>query len=110
MEYIKSRVSNHFRSFRNPKLRNVTSLAKLIHRYKDRKKEYNIYWRILSKNTSYPGGRVECLLCVNESFHILTRGGGGLTPLVPNLLLICCTQRHIFLTKSAFFSPLHKHS
>ena len=42
--------------FRDQRLKNVTSLAKLIHRFKDRKKKYKVSWRILCRRKSYAGG------------------------------------------------------
>ena len=70
---VKLRFSNHLRSFKDQRLRNVTSLAKLVHRYKDRKKKYKISWRILRRGKSYMGGGGECNLCVMESYLILRR-------------------------------------
>ena len=72
---FKKRWANHTRSFRDPKLRNVTSMASLIHRLKERKTSYNITWKILKRARSYFGGGANCKLCIEEAYIILVRKG-----------------------------------
>ena len=59
---FKDRYYNHRRSFVDPGLRNVTSLAQLIHRLKDAGSEFRISWRIIRRAIACrgEGGPVIC--------------------------------------------------
>ena len=52
---LKDRLYNHRRSFRDPGLKNVTSLAQLIHRLRDAGREFEISWRIVRRASAYRG-------------------------------------------------------
>ena len=58
----------------DPGLKNVTSLAQLIHRLKDGGRDFRISWRIIRKAMAYKRGGGSCNLCVSEAYIIL-RGG-----------------------------------
>ena len=53
---FKKRWSNHLHSFKNPGMRNITSLARTIHDLKNRKIKYNIDWRVIRRARAYTGG------------------------------------------------------
>ena len=72
---VKKRWANHTRSFRDPKLRNVTSIANLVHRLKENNTAYNITWKILKRARSYSGGGANCKLCIEEAYLILMSRG-----------------------------------
>ena len=70
---FKKRLANHLHSFRNPGMKNSTSLARTIHDLKNRKIEYTIDWKVIKRARAYSGGGGECGLCIEEVFTILQR-------------------------------------
>ena len=68
---IKKRISNHEHSFRNPKRRNDTELAKFIWSLKDKGiGNFTINWKILARESLYNKNTRKCQLCTREKVEI----------------------------------------
>ena len=88
---FKKRWTVHKHSFRNKGLKNSTSLARIIHDFKERNIEFTLDWKIIKTARAYTGGGAECRLCLEESFEILKRRDGLINK--HNELIINCLHR-----------------
>ena len=53
------------------KYRNSTTLSSHIWNLKDRNKQYDVTWKIISRKEAYKPGSKTCRLCLEEIFSIL---------------------------------------
>ena len=67
---FKQRIANHKQSFRNPTLKNATTLSKYVWD-KGLGPSPNIDWTILAKTRLYEKGGGHCDLCLSEKLFIL---------------------------------------
>lgn len=68
---LKTRINNYIYTFRNPSLKNATSLSKLIWRLKNEGRDFTVQWEIIANTTSYAIGDSSCKLCILELYLIL---------------------------------------
>ncbi|KAJ8033377.1 hypothetical protein HOLleu_23596 [Holothuria leucospilota] len=68
---FKLRLANHQQSFNKERYRNQTELSKHIWTLKDRNKDFEISWRILSRASSFSNVSKRCNLCTMEKFFII---------------------------------------
>ena len=68
---FKQRYANHKQSFNNVKLKNSTELSKYIWTLKEKKTEYQIAWKIISKSKPYSNTSKRCHLCLQEKYFII---------------------------------------
>lgn len=68
---LEKRITNHMNTFRNPDIRNLISLSKLIWKVKEDKIKYSIFWVIIGKARAYKVGNEKCQLCNLELLLIL---------------------------------------
>ena len=68
---FKTRYRNHTHSFKNIKLKNVTTLSKEIWKLKENGQNPTIKWEIIKHAKSYNCGGSRCNLCLEEKLAIL---------------------------------------
>ena len=68
---FKDRYRNHKKSFEDIKHENDTELSKHVWKLKLDKKQFSIYWSILSRANSIKAGGNSCNLCLEEKLQIL---------------------------------------
>ena len=68
---FKNRYKNHKKSFEDIKHENDTELSKHVWKLKLDKKQFGIYWSILSRASSIKAGGNSCNLCLEEKLQIL---------------------------------------
>ena len=68
---FKKRFANHKNSFKDPRKRNVTELAKYIWKLKDENTKFDIYWSTAARSNPYRAGSRKCNLCLAEKTIIL---------------------------------------
>lgn len=50
---LKTRIYNHIHAFKKPRLKNATSISKLIWKLKDHDMLYKVHWETTAKAISY---------------------------------------------------------
>ena len=68
---FKDRYRIHKKSFQDIKHENDTELSKHVWKLKLDKKQFSIYWSILSQASSIKAGGTNCNLCLEEKLQIL---------------------------------------
>ena len=68
---FKDRYRNHKKSFEDIKHENDTELFKHVWKLKLDKKQFSLYWSILSRASSIKAGGNSCNLCLEEKLQIL---------------------------------------
>lgn len=68
---FKTRYRNHTHSFKNIKLKNVTTLSKEVWKLKENNQEFHITWDIVKHAATYRCGGLRCNLCLEEKLAIL---------------------------------------
>ena len=75
---FKVRYRNHKSSFKDPKKKRSTALAGYIQELEEKKKDYELTWKIIEKATVPQAGTKTCRLCLKEARAILREGAGSL--------------------------------
>ena len=67
---IKTRYSNHKKSFNHEKHKSDTRLSNEFRKFKASKEEPVLVWKILGQYQPYNVNTIPCLLCLNEKLQI----------------------------------------
>ena len=68
---FKTRYNNHVHSFKHCTNRNATELSKHVWKLKDRKLDYTIDWKIITKAAANYNSKNICDLCAKEKLYII---------------------------------------
>ena len=105
---FKKRFANHKNSFKDPKKRNATELAKYIWDLKDSNTNHKITWNIAAKSTPYRAGTRKCNLCLTEKTHIIKEKSNNLLNSRDELMGGCRHRSKFKMKKMQNMTPLTK--
>ena len=74
---FKTRLANHKASQKNRDLEASCRLARFCWKLKDKKIDYDIKWKIITKASPFSPITRVCNLCVNEKLHIMYHPNEG---------------------------------
>ena len=95
---FKLRFNQHTSSFKREKHSNCTELSKHVWKLKNKGKQYNIKWSIITKASPYNNKSKRCNLCIAEKFHILNFKGNNLLNKRDELVSKCRHENKFYIT------------
>ena len=95
---FKLRFNQHTSSFKHEKHSNCTELSKHVWKLKNKGKQYNIKWSIITKASPYNNKSKRCNLCIAEKFHILNFKGNNLLNKRDELVSKCRHENKFYIT------------
>ena len=95
---FKLRFNQHTSSFKHEKHSNCTELSKHVWKLKNKGKQYNIKWSIITKASPYNNKSKRCNLCIAEKFHILNFKGNNLLKKMDELVSKCHHEIKFYIT------------
>ena len=95
---FKLRFNQHTSLFKHEKHSNCTELSKHVWKLKNKGKQYNIKWSIITKASPYNNKSKRCNLCIAEKFHILNFKGNNLLNKRDELVSKCRHENKFYTT------------
>ena len=95
---FKLRFNQHTSSFKHEKHNNRTELSKHIWKLKNKGKQYNIKWSIITKARPCNNKSKRCNLCIAEKFCILNSKGNNLLNKRDELVSKCRHENKFYIT------------
>ena len=101
---FKKRFTQHKQSFRNQKYANSTELSKYIWELKDKNKDYNIQWTIITSAKAYNNISKRCDLCLTEKLHIMKGNKDSLLNKRSEMISKCRHENKFYLMNNRTLS------
>ena len=101
---FKKRFTQHKQSFRNQKYANSTELSKYIWELKDKNKDYDIQWTIITSAKAYNNISKRCDLCLTEKLHIMKGNNDSLLNKRSELISKCRHENKFYLMNNRTLS------
>eukprot|EP00794_Sanderia_malayensis_P007476 gene7476-biopygen6026 len=94
---FKKRYTQHKQSFRNRRYANSTELSKYIWDLKDKNKDYDIQWTIITSANAYSNITKRCDLCLTEKLYIVNANNDSLLNKRSELISKCRHENKFYL-------------